>query len=247
MDITHLILFIVAGLLCEIVGTVGGFGSSVFFVPIAGFFFPQPVVLGLTGILHVFSNISKLLFFGKHINWRIVWLFGISSVLMVIAGAWIATKISFLYFDLLMGVFLVLFSGFFLLYPAFSIKPVPLISVASGGVAGFLAGIIGTGGAVRGLAMAAYNLEKNVFVASSAAVDLGVDASRSVIYLQHDFVNSNYFYLVPVLLIISIAGSWMGKLILKKLKQEQFKKIVLWLILFIGVLTLLKYFFDWHL
>jgi uncharacterized protein len=53
-------LFFLIALFSEIVGTVAGFGSSVFFVPLAGFLFGFHEVLALTSILHVFSNAAKL-------------------------------------------------------------------------------------------------------------------------------------------------------------------------------------------
>ncbi len=62
------VLFFLVALLSEIVGTVAGFGSSVFFVPLASFFFEFHQVLALTSILHVFSNAAKLVFFGRHIR-----------------------------------------------------------------------------------------------------------------------------------------------------------------------------------
>ena len=49
------LLFFLTALLSEIVGTVAGFGSSVFFVPMAGFFFDFHQVTALTSILHVFT------------------------------------------------------------------------------------------------------------------------------------------------------------------------------------------------
>ena len=61
-------LFFLIALLSEIVGTIGGFGSSVFFVPLAGLFFDFHTVLALTSILHVFSNAAKLVLFGRHVR-----------------------------------------------------------------------------------------------------------------------------------------------------------------------------------
>ncbi len=61
----NVILFIVLALLAEILGTIGGFGSSVFFVPIASLFLDFQSVLGITAIFHVSSNITKIVFF-KH-------------------------------------------------------------------------------------------------------------------------------------------------------------------------------------
>jgi len=49
--------------LSEIIGTIGGFGATVFLVPPAGFFFDFHAVLAITGIIHVFSNASKLFLF----------------------------------------------------------------------------------------------------------------------------------------------------------------------------------------
>ncbi len=112
-----MIVFYTLALLSEIVGTIGGFGSSVFFVPIASFFFEPKVVLGLTAFFHVFSNMAKLIMFRKFIDKRIFLLFGLPSVIGVIAGGLLATKLSFYYAELIMGAFLVAFSFYFLNYP----------------------------------------------------------------------------------------------------------------------------------
>jgi uncharacterized membrane protein YfcA len=58
LDFNYIFLFL--ALIAEIVGTVGGFGSSVFFVPIANIYFSFETVLGITALFHVFSNLSKI-------------------------------------------------------------------------------------------------------------------------------------------------------------------------------------------
>jgi uncharacterized membrane protein YfcA len=104
------ILFLLAALVCEILGTIGGFGSSVFFVPVAQFFYSFQLVLGITAVLHVFSNISKLFLFGKHIHYRLTLYYGIPGVLFVIAGAYLTTKIKLEWAQFTLGLFLVIFS-----------------------------------------------------------------------------------------------------------------------------------------
>jgi uncharacterized membrane protein YfcA len=61
-------LFLLFALLAEIIGTIGGFGSSVFFVPIANFYFDFQTVLGITAIFHLSSNISKIALFRKGLD-----------------------------------------------------------------------------------------------------------------------------------------------------------------------------------
>jgi Sulfite exporter TauE/SafE len=165
--------FLVLALLSEIVGTVAGFGSSVFFVPLAGLLLDFHEVLALTSILHVFSNTAKLVLFGRHVRWRLLLLLGIPSVLLVIVGAYLSAQLKFKFTELLLGIFLVSFGLLLLLMPRVKLSQNRATVITAGGLAGFFAGLIGTGGAIRGLALAAFHLEKGSFVATSAAIDFG--------------------------------------------------------------------------
>src|ERR1043166_6849027 len=111
-------LFFLIAFLSEVVGTVAGFGSSVFFVPLAGFFFDFHQVLALTSILHVFSNTAKLVFFGKHVRFRLMLLLGIPSGIGVVIGAFLSTRLTFKFNELILGLFLVAFSLYLLRNPA---------------------------------------------------------------------------------------------------------------------------------
>src|SRR5437762_13495171 len=232
------VLFFLIALLSEIVGTVAGFGSSVFFVPLAGFFFDFHQVLALTSILHVFSNTAKLILFRHAVQWRLLLLLGIPSTIFVILGAYLSTRLEFKYTELILGLFLVAFSMFFLLRPKTTLSPHPFNAVTAGGAAGFLAGVIGTGGAIRGLALGAFDLEKNIFVATSAAIDSGVDFSRMIVYLRNGFLAAESYWFIPALLVVALAGSYVGKLLLNKIPQKNFRRIVLVLVLLIGLTTL---------
>ena len=116
-----------------------------------------------------------------------------------------------------------------------------ITSIIVGGIAGFLAGIIGTGGAIRGLALAAFDLEKNVFVATSAAIDSGVDFSRMIVYLRANYLGSAFYWNVPGLLLVAFVGSYIGKIALNKVDQKNFRRIVLVLVFLIGLTTLGKF------
>src|SRR5580765_3731175 len=169
------LLFFFLAFLSEIAGTVGGFGSSIFFVPLAQFFFDFKMVLGITAMLHVFSNAAKLVFFREHFSWRLVLIIGVPSVLLVIAGAYLSDQINIKYAELILASFCILFSLFFLWKPDFKIPPTKVNGATGGAIAGFIAGLVGTGGAIRAICLSAFALEKNVFVATSAAIDFGVD------------------------------------------------------------------------
>jgi uncharacterized protein len=239
-----MITFYLLALISEIIGTVGGFGSSVFFVPLATFFFEPKIVLGLTALLHIFSNLAKLMLFWKHIDYRIFKLFGIPGIIGVAIGAFASVYLIFTYGSLMLGIFLLGFAILFLLRPTLEIAPTPGNAVTGGSIAGFLAGLIGTGGAIRGAAMAAYNLEKSAFVATSAAIDMGVDLTRTFIYLGNDYLDGKEFSYIPMLIAVSFIGSWIGKMMLANISQFMFRKIVLILIGIIGIISIIHYLYS---
>lgn len=63
-----------------------------------------------------------------------------------------------------------------------SLKQTDRNLVTGGVLLGFLAGFIGTGCAIRGISLAAFNLPKDIYIGSSALIDLDVDFSKAVVY-----------------------------------------------------------------
>jgi uncharacterized membrane protein YfcA len=108
MEAADLIVFLVLALAAEILGTLGGFGSSLFFVPIAGFFFEFHVALAVTGLFHITSNLSKVVLFHRGISKRIVLYLGSASVLSVLLGAFLSTRVEAKNLEIILGVFLII-------------------------------------------------------------------------------------------------------------------------------------------
>ncbi len=238
-----LILFYFLTFLVEIIGTVGGFGSSVFFVPMANFFFDFHSVLGITALLHVFSNLSKIYLFRKGLNWKIFLKIGVPSFVFVVIGAYFSKFLNNEYAGLILGIFLVLFAGFLLIKPKYSFESNTKNSIIGGSLAGWFAGWLGTGGAVRGLTLASFNVSKNTFLATSALIDFVVDTSRFGMYSYQGYLTKQMLWQAPILLVISFIGSYFGKQLLNRISQNRFKLIALWLILTVGVYSFGRYFF----
>ncbi len=231
----YLPVFLILALIAEVLGTVGGFGSSVFFVPVANFYFDFQSVLGITALFHLSSNVTKIAFFRKGLDKRLLFYLGIPAIIFVSIGAFLSKYINPSMLGLILGVFLIILSLIFLIFKNLVVKDSNRNAITGGVLSGLSAGLLGTGGAIRGITMAAFKMDKATFIATSAAIDFGVDASRAVIYYYNGYMHQEHLYIAGLLLIVAIVGTWIGKLILAYFSQEQFRTLVLVLILIIGI------------
>ena len=141
-------LFFLLALLAEIIGTISGFGSSILFVPLASIFIDFKLVLGITAVFHVFSNLSKIFLFQKGIDKTIALKLGIPAVLFVILGAYLTSIIPLKEIELSMNLIILGLTVFLISGAGKKIKQSNFNLYTGGVISGFLAGLIGTGGAM---------------------------------------------------------------------------------------------------
>ncbi len=234
-------LFALLAFISEIIGTLSGFGSSILFVPVASMFFDFKSVLGITAVFHVFSNISKIALFRQGIDKTIAIKLGIPAVVFVLIGAWLTTLIPAREIELYMNFILAGLAVYLVVNFNKELMQSDLNLYTGGVLSGFLAGLLGTGGAIRGLTLAAFHLPKDVFIATSALIDLGVDSGRAIVYISNGYFSKEFLFLIPLLIGISFLGTYLGKLILKRTSERVFRYLVLIIILVVCVLQTIKY------
>ena len=227
-------------LIAEILGTVGGFGSSVFFIPIAAFFLDFHSVLGITALFHVSSNLTKIAMFRKGFDKKLVIYLGIPAIVFVLIGAYLSKFVISENLEMWLAIFLIFSSLIFLIFKNISLTPSIKNSIIGGVLSGGIAGLVGTGGAIRGLTLTSFKLKPEIFIATSAIIDLGVDSGRGVVYWFNGYIHPHDFYLIPFLILASIVGTYIGKKLLTKISEEKFRVIVLVLILITGISTIVK-------
>lgn len=237
----HDLLFVLSGFVSEILGTLSGFGSSTFFVPIAQLLESFHLVLVLTSFLHSFGNFSRIFYFRKYLKRDLFFKFALPFVIFSGAGALLTSYVPTLILSRVLGGALIFISLLF--FVKRDKKPNPYVrrfNIPLMALSGFSTGLIGTGGAIRGVALASLNMEKNLFIAVSSSVDLGGDLLRLTIYLWQGFMDWSQWYYIPLLAMAAWAGTKVGSLLIRKVPQELFIKIVTAFVFMSGVGLLLK-------
>ena len=234
------ILFLIAALFAEIVGTMAGFGSSTIFLPVALLFFDFRTALILVAIFHMSGNIGRIAFFRHGFDKGMLLRFGVPSVIFTIIGALLVDYVPQHLLKLILGLFLIIYVALSISHPGLAVQPTGRNTLLGGSISGFFAGLIGTGGALRGSFLTSYGLEKSVYISTAAAISLAVDMSRIPVYLASGYLPQEYYHFIPLLFLVAIAGSLIGKRIVSKVPQEKFRIFVL---VCIGIVSL-KFIYD---
>jgi uncharacterized protein len=229
------ILFFISALIAEIIGTMAGFGSSTIFLPLALMFVDFKTAIVLVAIFHLFGNMSRIIFFRQGFDKRIILQFGVPSVLLSLLGAFLIGVLPQPVLKLILGIFLITTSISFLIKPALRLPTNTGIFIGGGSATGFITALVGTGGALRATLLQAFNIEKVKYIATSATIALATDATRIPIYISQGFLTEQYFLYLPILFAIAVAGSFIGRKIVRRIDQEKFQKMVLVAIILVSI------------
>jgi uncharacterized membrane protein YfcA len=161
---------------------------------------------------------------------------GVPAIVFVILGSILSKYIPTYYLEIAISVVLTLVAIFLLIFSEKGLELNNRNLVTSG----VFAGAIGSGGALRGLALTSLQVDKSILISTSAVIDLGVDLSRAIVYYFNGFISKDSLYILPGLILVAIIGSYIGKRLLIYLSQSNFKKLVLIIIIATSILQLFK-------
>jgi uncharacterized membrane protein YfcA len=240
MDVLMALLFILCAYFAEIVGTMAGFGSSTIFLPLALIFVDFRLALVMVAITHISGNTGRITFFRSGLDKKLIIIFGIPSILLTLLGSYLVNYASQEVLKLCLGIFLMIF-GLLSLYKSNLQFPANKITaITGGGISGFFAGLIGTGGALRGAFLMGFGLKKEIYIATAATIALMVDFTRLPVYFSQGFIPSNMYFFIPILFLTAILGSYTGKRFLNRIPQIKFRKIVISALILVSI----KFIYD---
>ncbi len=216
-------------------------------------FFPVNIAIGLTGVVHFFNNVFKLILVGKKADRNVVLRFGIPAIIAAALGSWLLLNISdieplFTYtlFDKTIEVFPVKFIVAVLLIIFALLDLIPYFSrlefgpekLPLGGIlSGFFGGLAGVQGALRSAFLIKAGLSKESFIATTVVVSTFVDLTRLSVYTS-SFDKAGLTNNLPLVIcatLSAIAGAYLGNKLLKKVTLQFVKVTVAVLLILISL------------
>ncbi|WP_250432699.1 sulfite exporter TauE/SafE family protein [Hanstruepera flava] len=248
----YIIICLVA-FIASILTFFSGFGLGTILLPAFSLFFPVEIAIALTGVVHFFNNIYKLLLVGKNAKRHVLIYFGIPAVIASFLGAYLLiniTDLTPLYkytinskeftitpVKLIIAILLIVFAIIellpFLKKLNFKKKHLPI----GGFLSGFFGGLSGHQGALRSAFLINTGLTKEAFIGSAVVISAFVDFTRISMYSTR-FLESGLNDNIPLILcatISAIVGAYFGNKMLKKVTLEFIQKLVAVLLIVISI------------
>lgn len=240
MNFEHMAVLTVA-ILAGTVASISGFGVGSFLTPLLALRMDLQLAVAAVSIPHLLGTAFRFVLIRKDLNKDVFITFGIWSAVGGLLGGLIGTVIQDRTLIVIFAMLLI-FAGLTgsLGLPEKFKFPIKLGWLA-GLVSGAFGGLVGNQGGIRSAALMSFNLSKTEFVATATGVALLVDGARMPVYFfnrSHDLVNS--WLPISIATVGVLIGTWLGKLVLHKIPERLFKRIVSGIILILGISMLVK-------
>lgn len=188
-------------LLASLLTLFSGFGLGTLLLPAFAAFFPLPLAIAMTAVVHLANNLFKLGLVGRQADWPTVMRFAPTAVLGALAGALALTWLEGLrpiarysigerdamvtWVKVIVGLLVVAF-GVLEASPAgrrlaFGRRWLPV----GGLISGFFGGLSGHQGALRSAFLIRAGLSSGAFIATGVVIACVVDLTRLGVYAGH--------------------------------------------------------------
>ncbi len=237
VDALTLVTLSLAAFLAATAATMMGFGIGTILTPVFALAYRTHIAVMLVAVVHLLSNLFRLLLFRRHVDLRVIRRFGVLSILGALVGSLAQGLVQSDWLKVALGVLLIALGSIELL-PGRSGWRFPRRYDRLGGLlSGLLGGFLGNQGALRGAYLVNYGLPKESFVATAALIALFIDTTRIPVYLYSQWpeVIRNW----PILLAVTTAayaGTLAGQRLVGKVSQAAFKRLVNAMIALFGII-----------
>ncbi len=253
-------LVALAALVVAALTLFSGFGLGTLLMPVFALFFPIPVAVAATAVVHLSNNVFKVFLVGRNADKTVVLKFALPAALAAVVGALLLQYVSgaapLLQYELagrthevtpIKLIIALLIVGFAILElsPQFEKLTFPPKFIPLGGVlSGFFGGLSGHQGALRSAFLIRAGLPKEAFIGTMVLSAVVVDVTRLLVYGSTFFTSAfatvnasdhNAWGLIITGTLAAFAGSFIGARLVKKVTLRTVQRIVGIMLLLLGL------------
>lgn len=253
--VTYLVISLVAFLMSGVT-LFSGFGLGTVLTPTFALFFPVPVAIAATAVVHLANNGFKLILVGRYADWRVVGRFSAPAAIAAIGGAGLLSLVASLptlgsdrlggrafqvtAVKVVIGALIVVFGWLEASRRFERLTFPPRYLVLGGLLSGFFGGLSGNQGAFRSAFLLQAGLDKQAFVGTSAVSSVIVDTVRLLIYGWSFFtqrlveIPGEITGVVVAAIGSAFLGAWVGARVLEQVTLRVVRVAVTTMLIVVG-------------
>lgn len=219
--------------------TGAGIGSTL--VPLFSLRFDFKVAVAAAALPHLVGSAMRAVELRRHVDRRVLVRFGALSAAGSFAGALLQPRVGTPALTAVFAALLMLAGVLGILGVAEKVRLSGAGAWIAGGVSGFLGGVAGEQGGLRAVALLGFDLPRETFVATAAAVAVVVDVVRAPVYVLAQARSLESAGILILLATMAVAvGTWLGGLLRARVPEKLFRRVVSGVVFLIGALLLLQ-------
>ncbi|NLH60870.1 MAG: TSUP family transporter [Ignavibacteriales bacterium] len=249
----EILLIALTAFFASILTFFSGFGLGTILSPVFILFFPVDLAIALTGVVHFFNNLFKLILVGKKADKGVLLRFGLTAIVAAFIGSALLISVSgmspihtYLLFGkemhiypvkLMIAILLIIFAAMDLLPYLNKLEFGRNKLILGGLLSGFFGGLSGHQGALRSAFLIKAGLTKEAFIATGVVVACFIDFTRLSVYASK-FLSSGLadnIWVVVIATSAAITGAVAGNMLLKKITLKFIQTLVAILLIIIAL------------
>lgn len=230
---TYIILALV-GLVAGLLSGAVGFGGGMVILPVITYFYGVEVAVPVSTIAQLISNLSKVGFGFRDIQWKQVGLFLILAVPFTALGAFGFSIAPKQLLTRILCVFLIIFA-IVKITGKIQLPKKKGTMLIGGGVTGFISGLLGVSGPLSSAVFLTLNLSPVAYIASEATAAAAMHIIKTITYGKLNLMSPGIFLNGLIIGAAMMLGNYIAMKAIKNIDKKLYQKIVVCVMIGVSV------------
>lgn len=231
------VIVAVAAVVAGAIASLAGFGIGSIMTPLLMLHLDAKIAVAAVSIPHLIATAIRFWMLRASLDRNVLLRFGLTSAAGGLLGALLHTVVGVKTLTIFLGIILIITGAVGVL--GINLRFGRHAAPVAGFFSGILGGMVGNQGGIRSGAMLGFNLSKEAFIATSTAIGLIVDGARMPVYLWSEGAKLMPVHTLIVLMTAGVViGTFLGRILLGRIPEPLFKRLVSGLVLLLGVALL---------
>jgi hypothetical protein len=221
------VLLFIVGFFASAFSTIAGFGAGIILISVSSFFMDVKTIIPISTTYFLAMSATQLIVFKTNVDWKTVKMFCAAAFPGILLGMWFFFLLPSDVIKKILAVLVLAYcvNAFLKITPKVEMTRKKMLPVAF--IEGIADSITASGGTIQAPLFLSLGLRKEAFVASFAATSVILNPFKIGLYHYLGFLEFGNAFLIVILIVAGALGVQLGKLGLKYVSPENFRKIVL--------------------